>query len=113
MGYNSTLVVMNDDLHEIEDDAEFGKKVAQAIIQHDRYSRAGIPNDISSGHCANAATVITTHHADETSIIAVGGNYGTVIGRTWGYSHHTPEDKERILRSLAKEMGYDLRKRKN
>jgi hypothetical protein len=111
MGFNSTLVVLNDGLNEIRDDKEFGRKVHDAILQHDRYKRSGQINDISSGCHANVASVVDVHHADETAVIAVGGNCGTVLTTTWEVSHHEDVDKERIVRKMAEELGYDLRKK--
>lgn len=80
MGYNTTVVVMNDALSYIRDDPEFGARLADAV------SRAimGKPIDVAaharSGgiHC-NAATVIETHHADSDVLVRVGGNRGEVV----------------------------------
>ena len=110
MGYNSSVIVMNDSLSAIETDPDFGKNLSEAI------AKASLPKDYRTygdldvrahGH-VNAATVIESHHADQTSIIAIGGNYGTQLGTIWGYKHHADEDKLRVLTELAKDMGYSL-----
>ncbi len=80
MGWNTTVVLLNDALHEIAEDPEFGKRLADAV------SLLAVnkgPVDVSahgrrSIHC-NAATVIETHHADITVHVAVGQNYGQVV----------------------------------
>jgi len=104
MGYNTTLVVLNDALHQIENDPEFGKKVARAaqLVWH------GKAVDISSGNHCNAATVIESHHADEMHLIAVGGNYGQKLGYVGSYRAQ-PLD---MLKSLADQMGYNISKKR-
>lgn len=104
MGYNSTLVILNDALNAIESDEEFGKKVADAIRKVSCY---GKPVDINSkGHC-NAASVIETHHADQMKVIAVGGNYAQDLG----YAGNWQSNPEAILKDLANRLGYTLRKK--
>lgn len=75
MGFNTTVLILNDCLHEIAEDKEFGKKLACAIMQIT--NRESI--DVSAGCCGNAAKVIETHHADYDVYIKVGGNCGEVI----------------------------------
>lgn len=111
MGYNSTVIVLTDALHQISADKDFGKKLADAIGEVTR----GKPVDIASGGHCNVATVIETHHADHTVVVAMGGNYGSVFGSTYGWSHHEKKDQIRILRDIASEFGFNLatkRKRK-
>lgn len=104
MGYNTTLVVLNDALHEIENDAEFGRKVSQAT----RMVTRGKPVDISSGGHCNAATVIETHHADGINLIAVGGNCGQDLGYMGGYRSESID----LLKSLADKLGYRIVKKR-
>ena len=107
MGYNTTVVVMNDSLDAIERDPEFGKNLSKAISQ----LRFGRSVDVPAlGHC-NAATAVETHHADNTTLIAVGGNYATLLATSWGYSHHKTEDAERLLRAWADKLGFVLHKK--
>lgn len=87
MGYNSTILILNDNLHEIENDPEFGKKIAQAIRAH------------NTGHdepyITGQTTVLAVEHADTMQILAVGGNCGRVIGYS-GYS----SDDDVIIKGL-------------
>ncbi len=88
MGYNSTILILNDRLHEIENDPEFGKKVANAIRSH-HY------RDDRQPYITGQTTVIDVAHADVMQILAVGGNCGRVIG----YSGWTSEDDD-IIKGL-------------
>jgi len=110
MGFNTTVVVLNDALGYIEDDPDFGKNLARAISEvGGRGGRVDVAARSSRGgvHC-NAATVVETHHADSTVIVAVGGNLGLELGRAWG---HKWNDKVAILKSLAANMGFYIRKK--
>lgn len=76
MGFNTTVVVLNDALSDIEQDPDFGKKLAAAIRSVSCYNK---PIDVSAmGHC-NAASVIESHHADNSVYVKVGGNYGEIV----------------------------------
>lgn len=114
MGYNTSVVVMNDSLDAIAKDEFFGKKLADAITLVACRSADRIYNNdrnVSAlGHC-NAVTVIESHHADYTHLIAVGGNYGTDLGFVGGYTHHTEDAKVRLLQQLADNMGYRIVKK--
>lgn len=100
MGMNTTVIVLNDALSDIENDAEFGKKLAAAIREL-VYHRPGRGIDVSAGCHVNAAEVIETHHADHTVVVAVGGNYGSVLGVVDGWKHHEKEDQWRILEDVS------------
>jgi hypothetical protein len=77
MGYNTTVLVLNDALGLIRDDPEFGRKLYEAILG-DRF-----PADVSARNGrqvhTNAATVIETHHADYEVLVKIGGNMGVVV----------------------------------
>jgi hypothetical protein len=112
MGFNTTVVVMNDSLGTIAKDKDFGKKLADAISSIGMYDK-GATVDVSARSklctCCNAATVIETHHADHKTLIAVGGNMGEIVSN-WAGSYTA--DKEEMLRNLADNMGYSLRKKR-
>ena len=80
MGYNTTVVVMNDALSYIKDDPEFGARLADAVSRAVMGKPVDVPAHSRSGgiHC-NAATVIETHHADYDVMVRVGGNRGEVV----------------------------------
>ena len=113
MGFNSTVIVLNDALNEIEQDRGFGRKVAEAIRELDFSGNRHI--DISSGCHCNAASAVETHHADQTAVVSIGGNCGQVLGRAhgWDYDLRKPEDKERLLKQLAGDLGFSIRRKSN
>jgi len=80
MGFNTTVVILNDSLGDIESDLEFGRRLASAIQQVNRHNS---PVDVAAhgkrSISCNAARVIETHHADYDVFVRVGGNTGTVI----------------------------------
>lgn len=103
MGFNTTVVVLNDVLGEIEKDEKFGEKLADAIK-----SLSG-PDPVSM--LGGGVKVLETHHNSSVAVVAVGGNYGTVLA--WGpdVSHHTHEGQEKLLKALAEKLGYRLTKK--
>ena len=105
MGYNTTVVVLNDALSDIENDPEFGRKLAAAV----RKVSLGKPVDVSAGGHCNAAIVLETHHADNQQLVLVGGNYGQLLPCNVRYHSETPEMD--VLTTLATKMGYFLRKK--
>lgn len=110
MGFNTTVVILNDALGSIEEDKDFGKKIAEAVSLLPRDNNK--PVEIPSGWNANAAYVIECHHADSTAIIAVGGNCGEVLAYHYGYRINTHEEKVSLLRTLAKQLGCDVVEKK-
>lgn len=73
MGFNTTVVILNDGLHDIKKDKDFGKKLYDAISDFQ-----GRPITLYSGH-GNVGAVIETHHASHDVLISVGGNTGEII----------------------------------
>jgi hypothetical protein len=105
MGFNTTVVVLNDALHEISEDPKFGRKLAEAIMLLGGPHK--LHNDVSAGGHCNAATVVETHHADELVAVAVGGNTASVLG--YGGSYRATDLD--VVRTLAGRLGYTLHKK--
>lgn len=105
MGWNSTVVILHDCLHEIAKDPTFGQKLDHAIAQMQSPSYYALPG-YGSGF-----QVIESHHADSTALVAVGGNSGTNLLTSYGRNHATDEGQVQLLRELAAKHGYDLRKK--
>jgi len=96
MGFNTACIIRNDFLHEIEGDAEFGKKVAQAV-------RANGDERMASYH-GQGFDVLQSQHADYTQVVAIGGNLIRFLGSGGNYR----ASDEAVLRYLAEGMGFRL-----
>lgn len=110
MGFNTTVVVLNDALHQIRDDKEFGVKLYDAVTVVGRGGK-----DVSAGNHGNAARVIETHHADGLHAVIVGGNTGDDLGYVGNYSLDlgTEEGKRFLLQKMAARFGYSISLRKS
>jgi hypothetical protein len=103
MGFNSTVVILNDALNAIREDKDFGHKVYDAVCA----VQLGKTVDISSGHHVNAATVVESHHADGYRLVLVGGNTAYVLGYAghWSKDPKKTEDLQTILNNVVEEYG--------
>lgn len=101
MGFNTSVILFNDDFGTIEKDREFGEKLVKATMETNKpkFHQTFI----------HGAEVIETHHADQTSIVAFGGNCGHILSRptVFGWKH----DEVELLKALANQYGYTLRKK--
>lgn len=106
MGYNTTVVVLNDAIDDIANDPEFGRRLATRI-------RAAIqsPADVSARNYANAAAVVETHHADGLVPVLVGGNMGVPV-RGVSIRWNDPEPEVTLLQELARKHGFHVSKRR-
>jgi hypothetical protein len=107
MGFNTTVVVLNDALHDIENDPDFGKNLAKAVrglAVRDGYQ------DVPALNHVNAATVIESHHADSLKAVLVGGNIGIDLGYAGHYSLDlaTFAAKKGLLKVLADHLGVSV-----
>lgn len=112
MGWNTTVVIINDALGEIEKDPEFGKKLAAAIREA---GARHLPNEkrengyhriieIPAGNHANAAQVVESHHADVMVLVAVGGNLGQCVDGKYGWWNLKPDE---VLEAFAEKNGFE------
>ena len=92
MGFNATVVILNDRLSEIERDPEFGKKLARAIRCFDRSRPERMP------YVTGQTQVIEVAHADTLQVVAIGGNTGRVIG----YGCYR-DDNDALIKQLERE----------
>ena len=111
MGYNATVVVMLDGLHVIEEHPkEFVDNLVRAIQEctfpneHEHY-RKWVP---CCGHC-NVAEVVEGHHADNTAVVLVGGNCGSVVDLFPTYRHNELEQQEKMLKAALAKVRFAVR----
>lgn len=98
MGLNTPCIILNDFLHEFDEDAEIGKKIARAVRANG--------DERHMGFYTQAFTVLPCGHSSGMQIVAVGGNTIRAIG--YGDCH---DNDETLLRKLADRLGYNLTKR--
>ena len=103
MGNNATILLLTDQLDSIERDPEgFVREMVNRI------QSLGFSDRMEEFH-PGQSTVMSVAHADTVTVLAVGGNHATVLGRVYnGGKHHTAEDEEFILKRLADEHGFRL-----
>lgn len=106
MGFNTVIVVMNDALHFIEEDASWGKSLVGAIKRFCLRKRCeGSPyvsaNTASGrGVFVNSAEVISQAHADGYQFVVAHGNTGWEI--TCDPDDGVPEEIIRIISERLK-----------
>lgn len=74
MGYNTTVVILNDALEDIAKDPHFGANLARAI-RAVSFAPIG-PIEVQAGSFMNAAIVVESHHSSEVRLVSVGHNTG-------------------------------------
>jgi hypothetical protein len=109
MGYNTSMLILNDALSDIEKDNNFGKSVSDAVRKVSCYQK---PVDVRANNYINAATVIETHHADHLSAVLFGENYGQVLKHIYIPINRDNQELE-LLKALSEKLGYKLIKKKN
>jgi hypothetical protein len=96
MGFNTTLLILNDAMGEIDKDpAGWWQKTQRQLYEP--------PNtDYGFGHHGNGFRVVANSHADMVNVIAVGGNYASILGTIYNgnHGHHEVADQLRILREV-------------
>ncbi|KKN88763.1 hypothetical protein LCGC14_0243700 [marine sediment metagenome] len=104
MGFNSTVLVLNDRLGEIEREPEKFVEAMLSGIYGFGYEQVNF--------YPGQSTVMSCTHADTVTILAVGGNCATKLGQFHnGGHHHTEEAQVQLLRELADKYGFTLRKK--
>jgi hypothetical protein len=104
MGFNTSAVILNDALSNIEHDKDIGKKIADGVSK----LIYGKPVDVSAGNHCNAIYLIESHHADFAVPVIVGGNYGFPLSTSISWQVK-PEDADMaMLRALAQKLGYTV-----
>lgn len=83
MGWNTVVVVMNDALHDIAGDAQFGERLQRAVLGFSTQRRLGRDSCVSAHgeRCVhvNAAEVVSQDHADCRQVVIVHRNTGWTL----------------------------------
>jgi len=114
MGYNTTVLILNDAFGEIERHPEEFVENLKPFVNGGKFGlREARKNEIGEsdvsfgvGNYANAASVIDVAHADSTQVIMVGGNCATLLGEAYYTGgHHTKEGVKKALNQVLKDYG--------
>lgn len=110
MGFNSTIVICNDAMGEIDRDPAGWWAATRHHLSHAMGDEAV---NYGYGSHVNGFWAVANKHADMVSLVAVGGNYPTILFQEyWGNrGHHSEEDKVELLRRAAGQLGYVLTKK--
>lgn len=107
MGFNSLIYISNDAMGAIDEDPSGWWTKTKHELQL-KFIHGNLREKYGFKNFANYFQAVWNEHADTIGIIAVGGNYTTVLHRTSGRSHHTNEDRLRIVTEMANDLGYSL-----
>lgn len=104
MGFNTSVVILNDGLGDIVNNPErFVRELLDAIRGFGYVNHPYITGDTK---------VISVTHADTKVIISVGGNCGDTLGMVHGVRNDgTHESRLEMIRQVAADLGYSLRKK--
>ena len=104
MGYNTAAIILNDALDAIATDSQIGDRILSGVTSIRRQD-GGVTAHGAHGIHIDAIRLLPPQHADCVQIVAIGGN--TI--RELGYSLQW--EPEALLRDLAAQLGYTLRKK--
>lgn len=106
MGFNTTILVLNDQLERIKNDPEFGRKLYEAILKAQGTRGEAIPVG------EHGAWVVESHHADQIVPILVGGNKAIVISDVWANARFLKAPEDEVFQGLARKLGYKVTKKR-
>lgn len=100
MGYNTTILLMNDGLDQLESDPDAGKKIQHAVLR--QFHEWSNINSFGIGNHVNMGQVISCQHADTQQVCMVSRNLGKDIA-----NHPTPDRSDlEWLAQFLKSHGY-------
>lgn len=114
MGYNTVMMVCNDGAHMLSKEPTAGAAIHEAI-QHS-WGKGDEPVDARIRNCS--VRVLSSEHADMYQLVLVGGNTIHRVSTFYrGFDFwraHDPKQEaaEQVLKELAEQLGYTLRKTK-
>jgi len=111
MGHNTAVLILNDAINGVQEDP---KGFADALMDAwHKFQHTHVPTDFCIGNHSNGGTVFHESHADVTGVYAIGGNHTSKLYTGYnGGRHHTDEDRVKLLKELAAEMGYTITKKR-
>lgn len=107
MGFNTGVLILNDALNGVQENPQqFANNFMRAF---GKFQQTHAPADFAIGNHVNGGTVFHMAHADVTGVYAIGGNHTSKLSTAYnGGKHYKDEDKVKLLKQLADEMGYSI-----
>lgn len=106
MGFNTTFVILNDALHNIKEDKDFGRKVFDAACEAYQTAKPAI---IYSG-AGNCGEAVESHHADEVRLLVAGGNCAIDLGYVGRYGLMWNDSRIELLREIRRMALREIKK---
>jgi hypothetical protein len=107
MGFNTAAIFLNDGIRRGDEFYQaLGKSTIDAILKN---------GDVIYAGNGNVGEVLSSKHADEVQIVAIGGNSISRLGSlyySWHLNTGKQEDNIKLLRALADQYGFDLHKQR-
>lgn len=117
MGFNSGIIIHNDSLHVIAQNAlQFTDGVVRAIQSAGGRLPNGKRVDIGVQGHVNAASLFHMAHADEHQVYVVGGNTALAVPGGWTSIRNYQDPNETnlaLIKQMADAAGYRLVKKRN
>jgi len=106
MGNNATVVILTDGIHDIlTGSLEFAQHLNNAV---NSVADGHAPANLAAGWNGTVAQLVNVHHADDTSIVLVGGNRGIELGLIPG-KDYWPDERTAALEVIETLMHkYDI-----
>ena len=109
MGFNSVIFICNDAMDQIDKDPKGWWKKTKKELDHQTEN----DGTYGFGNHLNGFQVVSNEHADDILLIAVGGNYATVIDKEyggWKIGHHTIDGQIKLLTNTLKRLKKEKKK---
>jgi hypothetical protein len=111
MGFNTVALILNDAVHQIEQDPDFGKNVGDVVASFswppNRRDASIAARSPKSGSCYPALTIVSMAHADTPQVCVVAYNSGHSL-----WDRDCPEWAIDAAAAALEARGYKVTKRK-
>lgn len=108
MGYMTTYVVLNDAANGLKDNPDVGNTMRDMLLEIQNKPLGTVVEGRIEG-CGNGVKAVSQHHADTVSVILVGGNHATEVGRVANSGRcHERDDVVDVLGLVANGLGFKL-----
>ena len=106
MGYNTAIIICNDQLHDLARDPDTGRAIDRMIGEANAGRRTAEGREVGQAAYGRFSMgALPSRHADEGQLILVGGNCIQTVARCWTF------DPLEALKQAADQLGYTLHKK--